>query len=114
MLSMLHSFGALGATIQKELAPVPGRLTTLWRYLIASAIVIVVFMALQVPFLALSLIAIFSTILQNAFLTRLAGLVPIDGFTFATPLTFLLVVLTFDVRLVRVLGSVFILLGLVD
>ncbi len=111
MLSMLHSFGALGATIQKELAPVPGRLTTLWRYLIASAIVIVVSMALQVPFLALSLIAIFSTTLQNTFLTRLSGLVATVGLTLAVACTLLLLRLTFDVPLLRILGSAFILLG---
>src|SRR5260221_693175 len=111
MLSMLHSFGALGATIQKELAPVPGRLTTLWRYLVASAIVIVVSMALQVPFLALSLIAIFSTTLQNTFLQRLSGLLATVGLTLAVACTLLLLRLTFDVPLLRILGSAFILLG---
>ncbi|MDB5991634.1 MAG: hypothetical protein JWQ10_3037, partial [Herbaspirillum sp.] len=111
MLSMLHSFGELGATIHKELAPVPGRLTTLWRYLIASAIVIVVSMALQVPFLALSLIAIFSTTLQNTFLTRLSGLLATIGLTLAVACTLLLLRLTLDVPLLRILCSMLILLG---
>lgn len=111
MLSMLHSFGELGATIQKELAPVPGRLTTLWRYLIASAIVIIVSMALQVPFLALSLIAIFSTTLQNTFLTRLSGVIATVGLTLAVACTLLLLRLTLDVPLLRILSSMLILLG---
>jgi multidrug resistance protein MdtO len=111
MLSMPYSFGALGATIQKELAPVPGRLTTLWRYLIACAIVIVVSMALQIPFLALSLIAIFSTTLQNTFLTRLSGLLATAGLTLALACTLLLLRFTFDVALLRILGSMLILLG---
>lgn len=111
MLSMLHSFGELGATIHKELAPVPGRLTTLWRYLIASAIVIVVSMALQVPFLALSLIAIFSTTLQNTFLTRLSGLLATIGLTLAVACTLLLLRLTLDVPLLRILSTMLVLLG---
>jgi multidrug resistance protein MdtO len=111
MLSMPYSFGALGATIQKELAPVPGRLTTLWRYLIACAIVIVVSMALQIPFLALSLIAIFSTTLQNTFLTRLSGLLATADLTLALACTLLLLRFTFDVALLRILGSMLILLG---
>jgi multidrug resistance protein MdtO len=110
MLSMPHPFGALGATIQQELAPVPGRVTTLWRYLIACAIVIVVSMALQIPFLALSLIAIFSTTLQNTFLTRLSGLLATIGLTLAIACTLLLLRLTFDVPLLRILGSMGILL----
>ncbi|RXZ38501.1 FUSC family protein [Oxalobacteraceae bacterium CAVE-383] len=110
MLSMLHSFGELGATIQKELAPVPGRWTTLIRYLIASAIVIVVSMSLQVPFLALSLIAIFSTTLQNTFLTRLSGMLATLGLTLALACTLLLLRLTLDLPLLRILGSMLILL----
>ncbi len=101
----------LGATIQKELAPVPGRFTTLWRYLIACAIVIVVSMALQIPFLALSLIAVFSTIQQNTFMTRLSGLVACVGVALAAACTLLLLRLTFDVPLLRILGSMLILLG---
>lgn len=108
---MLHSFGELGATIQKELAPVPGRVTTLWRYLLACAIVIVVSMALQVPFLALSLIAVFSTTLQNTFLTRLSGMLATIGLTLAVACTLLLLRLTLDVPLLRILSSMLILLG---
>jgi multidrug resistance protein MdtO len=111
MLSMPHSFSALGATIQKELAPVPGRLTTLWRYLIASSIVMVVSMALQIPFLAVSLITLFSTTLQNTFLTRLSGLLATAGLTLAAGCTLLLLRLSFDVPLLRILGSMAILLG---
>ena len=102
---------SLGATIQRELAPVPGRFTTLWRYLLACAIVIVVSMALQIPFLALSLIAVFSTTQQNPFMTRLSGLVATIGVALAVACTLLLLRLTFDVPLLRILGSMLILLG---
>ncbi|GGC85965.1 FUSC family protein [Undibacterium terreum] len=110
MPSMTSSFVSLGTVIHKELAPVPGRFTTLWRYLIASGIVIVISMALRVPFIALSIIAIFSTTQQNTYLTRLSGLVATVGLTLAVACSLLLLRLTFDVHLLRIFGAMFILL----
>ena len=109
MLSLAHWSLPLGA-IRKELAPLPGRYVTLWRYLIACAIVIVASLALQVPFLALSLVSIFSTTQQNTYLTRLSGLVCTIGLTLAVACTLLLLRLTFDVALLRILAAMFILL----
>ncbi|WP_395408348.1 hypothetical protein ACHMW6_17550 [Pseudoduganella sp. UC29_106] len=104
MLSLAHWSLPLGA-IRKELAPLPGRYVTLWRYLIACAIVIVASLALQVPFLALSLVSIFSTTQQNTYLTRLSGLVCTIGLTLAVACTLLLLRLTFDVAFAAYTGS---------
>ncbi|MFI4941171.1 MAG: FUSC family protein, partial [Burkholderiales bacterium] len=92
------------ALVREELAPLPGRMDTVWRYVVASAIVIVISMALQVPSLALSLIVVFFTAQENTVMTRMAGVVLMVGVTISIMLALLLLQLTIDHPFWRFLG----------
>jgi multidrug resistance protein MdtO len=91
-----------GAFLRRELAPFPGRLNVMLRCLLTSAIVIVASMALEVPSLALSLLVVFYVTQSNVVLTRLVGMMFIIGSTFAIGLSILLLKLTFDYPLLRI------------
>lgn len=91
--------------IRRELAPFPGRMDAVWRFLLSSALVIVISMALQVPFLALSLIMVFFTAQENTVLTKLSGIVMVIGATLAVAAAILLLKFTLDYPLLRILGA---------
>lgn len=96
---------SLRTFISRELAPFPGRIDAVWRFLLSSALVIVISMALQVPFLALSLITVFFTAQENTVLTKLSGIVLMIGTTLAVAASILLLKLTLDYPLLRILGA---------
>ena len=98
-------YAHLWSMLQSELAPFPGRAAAVWRYVAASAVVIVIAMALRVPFLALSLILVFFTAQENLVLTKLSGIVLTVGATIAIALSILLLKFTFDYPLLRILGA---------
>jgi multidrug resistance protein MdtO len=91
--------------IREELLPFPGRMNVMLRCLLASAIAIVISMSLQVPFLALSLIIVFYVTQMNVVVTRLIGMMFIVGSTLAVAGALLLLKLTFDYPLLRILGA---------
>lgn len=91
--------------ISRELAPFPARGDAVWRFLMSSALVVVISMALQVPFLALSLILVFFTAQENTVLTRLSGIVMVIGATVAVAAAIVLLKLTIDHPLLRILGA---------
>jgi multidrug resistance protein MdtO len=91
--------------MRKELAPFPGRMEAVWRAVLASAIVIVIAMTLQVPFLAFSLIMVFFTAQENTVLTRQSGLLFIIGTTASLLLSILQYRLTIDYPLLRLLTT---------
>ncbi|WP_296650962.1 FUSC family protein [Paraburkholderia sp.] len=91
-----------GAFLKHELAPFPGRTNVMLRSVLTSAIVIVASMALEVPSLALSLLVVFYVTQANVVMTRLVGLMFIVGSTFAIGLSILMLKLTFDYPLVRI------------
>lgn len=91
--------------IGRELAPFPGRMDAVWRFLLSSTLVIVISMALQVPFLALSLIMVFFTAQENTVLTKLTGIVMVIGATLAVLAAILLLKFTLDYPLLRILGA---------
>lgn len=95
----------LWSFLKNELAPFPGRAEAVVRFLLCSAIVIVCSMTLQVPFLALSLIMVFFTAQENTVLTRLSGIVLVIGTTLAIALSLLLLKLTIDNPMLRLLGA---------
>ena len=97
--------GGIGALLRKELAPFPGRMDAVWRYVISSAVVIVCSMALQIPFLALSLIAVFFTAHENTVLSRLSGVLLLMGTTLGVALPILLFKFTLGYPMWRVLGA---------
>lgn len=91
-----------GAFLKRELAPFPGRLNVMLRCLLTSAMVIVASMALEVPSLALSLLVVFYVTQSNVVVTRLVGVMFMVGSTFAIGLSIVLLKLTFDYPLLRI------------
>jgi multidrug resistance protein MdtO len=88
--------------LRRELAPFPGRLNVMLRCMLTSAVVIVASMALEVPFLALSLLVVFYVTQSNLVVTRLVGVMFIVGSTFGIGLSILLLKFTFDYPLLRI------------
>ena len=94
-----------GAYLRSQLAPYPGRVNIMLRCMLTSAIVIVVSMALQVPSLALSLLVVFYVTQSNVVVTRLVGIMFMVGSTLAIGLSILLLKLTFDYPLLRIVAA---------
>ncbi|MEX3936393.1 FUSC family protein [Paraburkholderia phymatum] len=88
-----------------EIRVQPGRANVMLRCVSGSALVITISMALQVPFLAVSLIAVFLVTQSNVVMTRLVGLVFIIGVTLAVGIAILVIKLTYDYPLLRILLS---------
>ncbi|HDS1775787.1 TPA: FUSC family protein [Pseudomonas putida] len=95
----------LWSLIRSELAPFPGRQAAVWRLLLSTALVIVISMALQVPFLSLSIIVVFFTAQENTVLTRLSGTLLVFGSTLGVALALVLIKLTIDFPMLRILGA---------
>ncbi|MCP3725139.1 FUSC family protein [Paraburkholderia sp. CNPSo 3272] len=98
-------FARLVRGLADELRAYPGRTNLILRCMLASAIVITVSMALQVPFLALSLVAVFFVTQSNVVMTRLIGIVFMLGTTLAVGSIILVLKLTYDFPLLRILTS---------
>lgn len=94
-----------GAYLRSQLAPYPGRVNIMLRCMLTSAIVIVVSMALQVPSLALSLLVVFYVTQSNVVVTRLVGVMFMVGSTLAIGISILLLKLTFDYPLLRIVAA---------
>ena len=88
-----------------ELRSYPGRANIMLRCVLASAIVITASMALQVPFLALSLVVVFFVTQSNVVMTRLVGVLFMLGSTLAVGGAILVLKLTYDYPLLRILMS---------
>lgn len=83
------------------LRPYPGRGNLMLRCLIASTLVMLVSLTLQVPFMALSLISVFYVAQKNIVLSRLTGMLFITGTTLAVAVSILLLKLTWSWPLLR-------------
>jgi multidrug resistance protein MdtO len=88
--------------LRAQLAPYPGRTNVMLRCVLASAIVIVTSMTLEVPLLALSLLVVFYVTQSNVVITRLVGIMFMVGSTLAIGLSILLLKFTFDYPLMRI------------
>ncbi|MBK7365034.1 MAG: FUSC family protein [Nitrosomonas sp.] len=95
----------LSTVICNELASFPGRTAMVWRSLLSSALIIIISMTLQVPFLALSLVIVFFTAQENTVLTKLSSIIMVIGVTLAVALAILLLKFTIDFPLLRILGA---------
>ncbi|MGU7775129.1 FUSC family protein [Burkholderia sp. MR1-5-21] len=95
----------LACFLRDELRINPGRPNVMLRCVLASAIVITVSMALQVPLLALSLLIVFYVTQSNVVMTRLVGVVFMIGVTLAVGGAILVLELTYDDPLPRILLS---------
>jgi multidrug resistance protein MdtO len=93
------------AFLRAELAPFPGRVNVMLRALLTSAIVIVASLSLEVPELPLSLLVVFYVTQSNVVITRLVGLLFIVGSTLAIGSSILLLKLTFDYPLIRIVTA---------
>lgn len=91
--------------LQAELAAYPGRINIVLRSLLASALIIVTSLTLEVPWMALSLIAMFYVTQSNAVITRLIGIIFIVGSTLAIGTAILLLKFTFDYPLIRIIAA---------
>ena len=94
----LGFFGFLRA----ELAPFPGRSNVLTRCVLASALVILTSMTLEVPELALSILVVFYVTQSNVVVTRLVGAMFVVGSTLAIGTSIVLLKYTFDSPLERI------------
>ena len=72
---------------------------------LASALIIVVSMTLQVPFLALSMIAVFFGMQENYALSRMLIIVGVMGVVVAVFASILLLKFTIDYPMLRLLGA---------
>jgi multidrug resistance protein MdtO len=99
--SMAHGLHFL----RQELAPFPWRINLALRCVLASAIVIVASMTLEVPSLALSLLVVFYTTQSNVVITRLAGILFMLASTLALGIFLVLFIFTADHPLLRIIGA---------
>src|ERR1700761_9113013 len=88
-----------------EVRSYPGRANVMLRCVLASAIVITASMALQLPFLALSLVVVFFVTQSNVVMTRLVGVMFMLGSTLAVGSAILVLKFTYDYPLLRILLS---------
>ncbi len=97
--------GRAWQVVRDELAPFPGRFDMAMCYVLASALIIVVSMTLQVPFLALSMIAVFFGMQENYALSRMLIIVGVMGVVVAVFASILLLKFTIDYPMLRLLGA---------
>lgn len=91
--------------LQVECAPFPGRANLMLRCLTTSALVIVISMTFEIPFLALSLLVVFYVTQANVVITRLAGVVFLLGVSLAVAIALVLLKITYDFPLVRIVAA---------
>jgi multidrug resistance protein MdtO len=111
-----HSVDRLARFLAAELSNYPGRINVVMRCLLTSALIIVLSMTLEVPFLSLSVLVVFFVTQSNVVLTRLIGALFVVGSSVAIGSAVLLLKFTFDYPLLRILiasilffGSVYLL-----
>ncbi|WP_234262391.1 FUSC family protein [Klebsiella aerogenes] len=85
------------------LRPYPGRGNLMLRCLITCTLVMVISLTLQIPFLALSLIAVFYVTQKNIVLSKLTGVLFLTGTTLAVGLSILTLKLTWEYPLLRLM-----------
>src|SRR5580698_3089969 len=88
--------------LRVEMAPFPGRANLMLRCVITSAVVIVTSMTFEIPFLALSLLVVFYVTQANVVITRMAGIVFLLGVSLAVGIALVLLKITYDFPLLRI------------
>jgi NodT family efflux transporter outer membrane factor (OMF) lipoprotein len=91
--------------VRDELASFPGRGGATLRYVLGSAVIVVTSMALQVPFLAVALIALFFAMQDNYTLSRKLTVLGLVAATGTIALSILLIKFTIEFPLLRILGA---------
>jgi multidrug resistance protein MdtO len=88
-------------TLRASLAPTPGRLNATLRILVATTIVLVTSMTLQVPSIAISLFIVLMLANQNSVVAAIEGILIVVTVTLAAGLTILLLRFTLDHSMLR-------------
>ena len=104
-LSGISAGSRLTAFLRSELAPFPGREHAVMRYLMAATLVILISTTLDLPYLSLHLIVTFFSAQSNAVSTMVAGKLVAIGASIILVLQILLLSVTFDYDLLRVVIS---------
>ena len=87
--------------LKTELAPTPARLNATARVVVATTIVLVTSMTLEVPSIALSLFIVLFLTKENSVVTALVGVLAIVVVTIAIALTVVIFRLTIDYPVLR-------------
>ncbi len=100
-----HGVMRLARFLAAELSDYPGRINVVMRCVLTSALIIVISMALEVPFLSLSVLVVFFVTQSNVVLTRLIGTLFVLGSSVAIGSAVLLLKFTFDYPLLRIVAA---------
>jgi multidrug resistance protein MdtO len=91
-------------TLRASLAPTPGRLNATLRIVVATAIVVVTSMTLQVPNISTSLFIVLILANQNSVVAAIEGIVIVITVTLAAALTILLLRFALDHSMLRLIA----------
>jgi len=92
--------------LRRECRATPGRGSYTLRLTLSCAILIALFMTLQIPFLAVALIVVFYVSQPNVVMIKLAGIAFLVTVTFALGGVLLIIKWTYDYPLIRLVASV--------
>ncbi|ELA8350205.1 FUSC family protein [Vibrio alginolyticus] len=97
--------------LAEDLIPYSGRANQVLRTVLACAIVVLISQTLMVPWLALSLVVVFFVTQTNVVVTRLTGVLFILAATLAIALSLLIIIVTWNAPLLRILSACIIFFG---
>lgn len=93
--------------LTRELSAAPGRGNYTLRLTLSCAVLITLFMALQIPFLAVALIVVFYVSQPNVLMIKLVSVVFFITVSVALGGVILIIKWTYDYPLIRLVASVF-------
>lgn len=97
--------------LTRELRDVPGRANYTLRLTLSCAVLIVLFMTLQIPFLAVALIVVFYVSQPNVLMIKLVSVVFFITVSVALGCVLLIIKWTYDYPLIRLVASVLLFFG---
>lgn len=97
--------------LNRELRDVPGRANYTLRLTLSCAVLIVLFMTLQIPFLAVALIVVFYVSQPNVLMIKLVSVVFFITVSVALGCVLLIIKWTYDYPLIRLVASVLLFFG---
>ncbi|MDJ1653347.1 FUSC family protein [Raoultella sp. Ech2A] len=97
--------------LKRELRDVPGRANYTLRLTLSCAVLIVLFMTLQIPFLAVALIVVFYVSQPNVLMIKLVSVVFFITVSVALGCVLLIIKWTYDYPLIRLVASVLLFFG---
>ncbi|WEF28946.1 FUSC family protein [Klebsiella aerogenes] len=97
--------------LQRELGDAPGRANYTLRLTLSCAVLITLFMTLQIPFLAVALIVVFYVSQPNILMIKLGSVLFFITISVALGLVLLIIKWTYDFPLIRLVASVCLFFG---